>query len=142
MSATGKAAQVLDALLARMVALDVGAILGSGNRVAYPEAATTFVPPTDGKYLAVSYFPNRPMASGLSSGRVDQGLLQVTVVWPKNAGLIAPSNVAQAVIDHFPNGLVLQSGATRVKISGQAWQAAPIPDADRVSIPITIPWAA
>jgi hypothetical protein len=136
MSATGKAAQVLDALLARVAALTLSPTLP----VAYPEVA--FDPPADGKYLAVSFFPNRPMAEGLTNGRVDQGLLQITVVWPKNQGLIAPAGIAQAVIDHFPNGLALQSGATRVKISGQAWQAAPITDTDRVSIPITIPWAA
>ena len=136
MSATGKAAQVLDALLARVAALTLSPVLP----VAYPEVA--FIPPADGKYLVASFFPNRPMAEGLTSGRVDQGLLQVTVVWPKDQGLLAPSSIAQAVIDHFPNGLALTSGATRVKISGQAWAAAPLTDTDRVSIPVTIPWAA
>lgn len=136
MTASGKAAQVLDALLARVAALTLSPVLP----VDYPEV--TFDPPADGKYLTVSFFPNRPMAEGLTSGRVDQGLLQVTVVWPKNQGLVAPSNIAQAVIDHFPNGLALQSGSTRVKISGQAWAAAPITDTDRVSLPVTISWAA
>jgi hypothetical protein len=136
MTVSGKAAQVLDALLARVAALTLSPVLP----VDYPEAA--FDTPADGKYLAVSFYPNRPMAQGLTSARVDQGLLQITVVWPKNHGLIAPNAIVQAVINHFPNALALQSGATRVKISGQAWTAAPITDTDRVSIPITIPWTA
>jgi hypothetical protein len=142
MSATGKAAQILDTLLARIAALDLTTLLGAGARVAYPEPSTTFAPPADGKYLAVSYFPNRPAAEGLSSGRVDQGLLQVSVVWPRNQGLIKPAQVVQAVIDHFPNGLALVSGSTRVKVSGNPWAAAPITDTDRVSFPVTIPWTA
>jgi hypothetical protein len=137
MTASGKAAQALDALFSRAATIDTGS---PALPIAYPEVE--FDPPADGKYLAVSAFPNRPAAEGLTTGRVDQGLLQVTVVWPKDQGLIAPAGIAQAVIDHFPNGLALQSGSTRVKISGQPWAAAPITDTDRVSIPISIPWTA
>jgi hypothetical protein len=139
MSVTGKPAQIIDALLARLQALTLDPELP----VAWPEVA--FAPETDapdGKYLAVSFFPNRPAWEGIASGKVDQGLLQVSVVWPKGEGQIAPLQVAASVMAQFAKGLELVSGATKVKVYGEPWAAPPIVEADKVSVPITIPWKA
>lgn len=136
MSATGKAARIYDALVAKV------ATLGGGLPVSYPEATPTFAPPANGKYLAVSYFPNRPAWEGVSAGRIDQGLLQISVVWPKNAGLVAPLDIAETIIAHFALGTVMVSGTVKVKVSRQPWAAAPLSEADKVMVPVSIPWSA
>jgi hypothetical protein len=136
--ATGKEAQVADALFARAAALSVGS---PALPIVYGEHPATY-DPTTGKYLLVQTFPNRPRWEGMTSGRLDQGILQITVVWPKNLGDIKPLEAAAAVIAHFPLAYEMVSGVTRVKVSGQPWVAQPIREADKVSFPISIPWTA
>lgn len=104
--------------------------------IAYPDVA--FTPPADGKYLAVQFLANAPAWEGLSEGRRDQGLLQVTVVWPKGLGVIRALDAAQDVIAHFPKGLVLSG----VKITGQPYAGSPLLDDADTRVPVTIPWAA
>lgn len=133
-------ADIFDALMQRVTSLEVGS---PALPIALPEVS--FKPQTDapqGKYLDVSDFPNRPLWEGLSDGRIDQGLLQITVVWPKGRGLVQPKAAADAVIAHFPKGLVLAHGSARVKISAQPWQAQPIIGTSELRIPVTISWVA
>jgi len=129
-------ADIASALLARCATLSVGS---PALPIAYPEPKETFAPPSDGKYLEVAYFSNRPAWEGLSEGRMDQGLLQVTVVWPKNKGIVAPVRQAAEVMAHFPKGLPLANG---VRVSGQPYAASPLIDTSDVRIPVTIPWIA
>jgi hypothetical protein len=140
MSVTGKAAQVLDALLTRLGTLT---ITPDALPVAWPEVA--FDPTADatsGKYLSVQHMPNRPAWEGVASGVLDQGLLQVSVVWPKDQGLIAPMEAAEQVRDHFAKSLVLVSGSTKVTINRESWIAQPLFDTDKVSVPVTVSWTA
>lgn len=139
MTATTKAAGVYEALMARVATISTGS---PALPIAFPEAASTFSPPASGKYLEVRYFPNTPLFGALASGVVDQGLVLVTIVWPKNDGLVRPLEIAGAVVAHFPIGLKLISGAFRVKVSAQTYVAAPLHDADRLRIPVTVSWAA
>ncbi len=131
------AAAIADALLARCATLAVGS---PPLPVSYPDVP--FSPPADGKYLEVSDFTNRPAWEGVTTGRVDQGLLQITVVWPKDEGVIKPKAIADAVAAHFPKGLRLTSGAARVKVSAGPWAASPLLGGGETRIPITIPWTA
>lgn len=108
--------------------------------VAMPDVA--FTPPTDGRYLRVDLFSNQPFWQGLTSGRVDQGLLQVTVVWPKGKGIVAHRRAAAQVMAHFPKGLKLFGPATRVTINREPWAASPILDDAETLTPITISWTA
>lgn len=137
MTVTGREAQITDALFARVKTLVVGS---PALPIAWPEVA--FSPPASGKYLRIDDFPNRPAWEGISSGRLDQGLLQIMVVWPKNQGLIAPRQIAAQVIAHFPKGLAMFSGSTRVRVSREAWASSDLKDDKSVLIPITIPWTA
>lgn len=130
-------ATVAAALLARCSTLSVGSPVLT---ISYPDVA--FTPPASGKYLDVSLFYNRPAWEGLNDGKIDQGLLQITVVWPEGHGVIKPAQIADAVMAHFPKGLRLYSGSTRVKVSGEPWAASPILDAASTRLPITIPWKA
>lgn len=133
--ATGKAAQVAEALMARANALSVGS---PPLTVIFGEEPTD--PPA--KYLLVNHLPNAPRWQGISSGRLDQGLLQIMVVWSKDQGEVAPLEAAQSVMDHFPLGLGMACGTTKVKVSAQPWVAQPIRGPDKVSFPVTIPWTA
>jgi hypothetical protein len=121
-------------LLARAATLSVGS---PALPIAYPDVA--FTPPADGKYLEVSIFYNRPAWEGLAAGRMDQGLLQVTVVGPKGQGIPALMRLASDVIDHFPKGLGLSGG---VKISRQPYAASPLLDDADTRVPVTIGWTA
>jgi len=124
-------------LLARCETLNVGT---PKMPVAMPDVS--FTPPADGRYLRVGLFTNAPFWEGLASGRVDQGLLQVTVVWPKGKGLIVQRRAAKQVIDHFAKGLKLFGPATRVTINREPWAASPIKGDVSTETPVTISWTA
>lgn len=131
-------ADVMRALFARVKALGTAQSLA----VAYPEPNTVFTPPETGKYLEAKFFENTPRWQGLSAGRMDQGLLQIDVVWPRGQGLPAPGAVADAVVAYFPQGLELFSGSTKVKVSGAPSRAQPISEDRQLRIPVTVPWVA
>jgi hypothetical protein len=129
--------QIASALLARCATLSVGS---PALPVAMPEIGfDPGVDAPDGKYLEVKAFSNAPFWEGLRSGKIDQGLLQVTVVWPPRQGVIKPKAAAAAVMAHFPKGLKLGAG---VKVSKEPWDASPITDDSEVRVPVTISWTA
>lgn len=114
--------------------------LSSVLPVAMPDVP--FAPPEDGRYLRVEVLNNQPVWEGLSSGKVDQGLVQVTVVWPENTGAVAIRGAVKAVMDHFAKGLTLFAPGTKVRVNKEPWAASPIVEDDKTSIPITISWTA
>lgn len=130
-------AQVAKAILARCELMET---TGPTLPVAMPDVA--FTPPADGRYLRIDLFSNAPFWEGLTTGRVDQGLLQVTVVWPKGKGLIKPRQAAAQVMAHFPKGLKLFGPATRVTVNREPWAASPIKGDVSTETPITISWTA
>lgn len=130
-------AVVAGLLLARCETLNVGS---PKMPVAMPDVA--FSPPADGRYLRVDLFSNAPFWEGLTTGRVDQGLLQITIVWPKGKGIVAHRRAAAQVMAHFPKGLKLFGPATRVTVNREPWVASPILDDSETLTPITISWTA
>lgn len=125
------------ALLNRAATLSVGS---PALPIAMPERA--FTPPTDGKYLDVKDFTNVPAWSGLNGGKIDQGILQIDVVWTRGEGLIAAKAAASAICDHFPAGHVMRQGSAAVKVSQDPWASSPISDTSELRIPVSIPWTA
>lgn len=136
--ATGKAAQVNDALYARASSLTVDS---PALPIVFAEPGEDYDPPAGHRYLLVVNYPNRARWEGMTSGVMDQGLLMVTVVGPKNQGEIGPLEHVQEVKDHFPKGHVMQSGVTTVKVAAEPWHTV-IREAHEVRFPITIPWSA
>ncbi len=108
--------------------------------IAYPEI--DFPPPADGKYLRVDLFKNAPFWEGLKSGRIDQGLLQVSVVWPRGQGIIKPAEAAALVMAHWAKLTTLSGSGVRVKVNKEPWDASPVSDDHETMIPVTIPWNA
>jgi hypothetical protein len=131
--------EIMQALFGRAVVME---FVGPQMPVALPEQAPQFVPPADGKYLDVTFFPNVPRWEGITNGIMEQGLLQVMVVWPRALGIVAPGRKAELVKAHFPKSLVLLSGTTRVSISREPVAAQPLVEPDKVSVPVTISWTA
>jgi hypothetical protein len=141
MTATGKPAQIATALFERVKTLD------TTLRIEWPESLQATNPDAEATdetvgHLEVAIFYNRPAWEGVSSGALDQGLLQITVVWPKNQGVIKPMQEAASVLAHFTKGLTLFSGSTKVRVTPAPWQSSPISDLSDVRVPVTIPWTA
>lgn len=129
--------EVQAALFARLSALTLSPSLP----IAWPEPTTAFVPPTNGRYLEVHFFPNAPAFQGLEGETLDQGLLQINVVWPKNQGELAPGRVAKAVRAHFAAPQSLFSVATKTKITGTRITRA-LKEPTELRVPVTISWTA
>jgi hypothetical protein len=129
-------AAIAEAILARVATLNVGS---PALTVAYPDVP--FDPSAvGGRYLQADLFFNRPAWQGITDGKVAQGLLQVMVVLPRDGGIIAPVALAEAVAAHFPKGLAMISGSTRVRVSEEPWITSPLVENNQTRIPITIPW--
>jgi hypothetical protein len=135
--ATGRKAQIVDALLTRAALMDS---TGPTLPTALPEAE--FDPPADGKYLEVGFFPNGNRWEGLANGERAQGILGVLVHWPKNLGLVAAHEKADLVAAHFNKGRELFSGTTKVTVTKEPELQQPLIDGDKVSIPVNISWQA
>lgn len=136
--ATGKAAQVNDALMARASTM---VISSPALPIVYAEPGEDYESPEGGEYLVVVNYPNRAAWEGITAGVMDQGLLMVTLVTPKNRGQIAGLELVQEVKDHFPKGHVMASGATSVKVAREPWHTV-LPEKHELRFPITIPWSA
>jgi hypothetical protein len=118
---------------------------GLGIDVAWPEVTFETTTGADGQmtpYLKVDLLPNRPAWEGVASGRLDQGILQLTLNWPPGAGLLKPAIYIGQIIESFPKGFRLTGPGVSVKISAETWAAAPITEPDRAMHPITITWTA
>lgn len=103
------------ALFARVASLSLSPSLS----VAWPNVP--FTPPAGG-YLEVLHFPNRPTRTFLAGGdpHFRQGILQLTLVSPLNAGSATATGLAGDIAAHFPADLALYRDGLRLKV-----QAAP-----------------
>lgn len=110
--------------------------------LAFGVKGRAFDPPADGRYLIAKVLPNAPAWVGLSSGRMDQGLLQVDVHWPSDLGETEASAVADALMAAFSPGYPLGYNETIVTIEAGASQAEPLDETSDLVIPVTIPWKA
>jgi hypothetical protein len=103
------------ALFARVASLDLTPAL----LVAWPNVP--FTPPATA-YLQVLHFPNRNTRIFLngSDPHYRQGILQLTVAAPLNAGTVTATGLVGDIAEHFPADLALYSAGIKIKI-----QAAP-----------------
>lgn len=108
--------------------------------VAFPDSP--FTPPVDDRWLRCDLFNNAPAWEGLKSGKLDQGILQVTVIWPRNRGAIEIRQIVSDVMAHFPKGLTLFGNDARVRFNREPWAASPIIEDSQTAVPITCSWVA
>lgn len=140
-------ADIAIALLDRVETLEVPDPVGGGF---LPIAMPDVVPPWSvadpdaeppERYVFVNLFDNRPAWEGVSNGKLDQGLLQISLVWPPNTGAIQSRLAVQAVLAHFPKNMILRNVTASVKVSGEPWASSAI-IGDLTMIPVTVPWVA
>lgn len=125
-------------LLARMDTFD----WSPSVRVAMPDVK--FTPQGNETFLDVDFIPNETGDRALGAGDASrfEGFLQVTVAYVSGRGILAPHQLVGAVIEHFPKGLVLNGDGVRVRISRRGWASPSLEGADRIRIPISIPYVA
>lgn len=136
MAATGIEALITEALLQRLAALTlVPPLLVAYPNVAFP-AAGQVKPDT---YLVASVLRAETRPIGISRWDERAGILQVDVVYSAQNGLIAPTNIADAVAAWFPRNLQLVNDSVYVDIVEPPSVASPVPDEPPYSrIPVSI----
>lgn len=125
--------QIYKALRDRLAALSFDPPLP----IAWPNLAMDPPPST---YLKADILWNRKINRGITSNSATEhrGILQVTVVAPANSGIVAPTNVAGAVVAHFARGTPISLGGIKVKIEGEPSLSPPLPGGDRIRLPVSI----
>lgn len=92
-------------------------------------------------FLAGQLFTNDTTTRYVGEGRkVYQGILQVTVVYPRDHGVLDAIEVAGMVIDHFKKGTIIDGDGVRVKITRQPSHASATPDGAWLRVPVSIPY--
>jgi hypothetical protein len=66
-----------------------------------------------------------------------RGFLQVSLCYPTGKGMAPVEAQAQAVVAHFPAGLVLEEDGAKIRIRGKPSVADPVSD-DPIVVPVTI----
>jgi hypothetical protein len=135
----GKQLDIHTALMASVD--DLAATLG--YQVAFVDAP--FEEPLDSNgsflpYLRVNLLRNAPAWQSTRTGRMDQGLLQVDLVWPRHSPITDQLTAIDAIVDAYPKGRLFPSSV--IKVQRAAWASTSLPETDRTLTPVTIPWAA
>lgn len=83
--------------------------------LAWPNVS--FKPPA-GAYVRVDHFPNRTtrLFIGSTASHLRQGILQLTVIAPLNAGPVPTTGLAGAIAQHFSPDLALYEDGLKVRI--------------------------
>jgi hypothetical protein len=96
-------------------------------------------PPESGMWLQPGFFPNEPedMAWDDDACVDTRGFFQILIYFRPGQGLVAPSELADALIAFFPKGFEL--GPVRVR--KRPWQSPAVTeDASKLFIPVTVPY--
>lgn len=78
---------------------------------------TDLSPTVSAPYQAVTLLPAQPSNPVYGPGYVEQGLLQVTLCYPINAGSGAAAARAESIRALFPRGLALPKGGVTTQVS-------------------------
>ena len=96
-------------------------------------------PPNTGQWLEASLFPGEPtnLAWNADSASEFIGFAQIMVGYRPGTGEVLPSQIADAIIAHFPKSLEL--GGVRIR---KAPYRSPsfVEDGNKLFIPVTIPY--
>jgi hypothetical protein len=124
-------AAVTDALLSHLQDADLDV------PVAWP--GSDFTPP-DGPYLAVALFPLPVTTATIATHDRHDGIMQVSVFWPRGDGIIGPMELAGSVVARFPRMTRIVRSDRVVRIDRTPSVGAPVQEPGWVQIPVTINW--
>lgn len=93
-------------------------------------------PPDEGMWLEPGYFPNEPIDFAWDNDACveTRGFFQILVYYRPGIGQMEPSRIADALIEHFPKGLELNS----VRVRKRPWQSPSVTEKGKSFIPVTV----
>lgn len=108
----------------------------------YPMArpGVNFTPPSSGLWLESLSFPNIPKRILWDSNGFQyvSGFFQVSVFYRPGTGQIEPSQLADKIIDYFPEEKLIGG----LCVSQKPWQSPAVTvDSSKLFIPVTIPYS-
>lgn len=137
MTAVGIESQIWESLYAHLAALTLSPPLAiAGPNTKFPAAGETL----PAIYLRVHHLRATPDDVGISKWVERQGVLQVDVCYSREDGLIAATEIADAIAAHFPRGSVI--GSIPVRIDWTPAVASPIDDSPHIKLPVSIRYRA
>lgn len=121
------------ALEKRLLALTPALATATENNSYTPIAGTP--------YQRIRHLTNVPVDHAITLDVTeDRGILQVSLMYPSNAGRVPAKARAQAIRDQFKPPLILTEGAVKVEILKTPHIAGGFPDGDRWHVPVSISW--
>lgn len=128
----GVDADIATALLERALTIPGGLPLAQPN--------INYAPVLGLPFNRLALFGIPPVNTFIDQGERLEGFMQVSCFRPVGEGIIQGKLAADQVVDHFPRGLSLTSGATTIRIQQRPAVAAAIAETDWLQIPVTISW--
>jgi hypothetical protein len=101
-----------------------------------------FSPTPGSAYQQVTLLRAQPANIEIGPGYFDQGIFQVNLFFPKNAGPDPAEAQAEKIRAKFPFGGSLSSGGVTVNITGTPEVAPARPDGDYFMLPVKVRWSA
>lgn len=103
-----------------------------------------FDPPSDGSaYLKLNLLPAQPDNTTIGDGHWrDQGIFQVLLCYPQNAGTGDVDTMAKKIKEWFKRGTSLNEGGTIVRVNKTPTVAPGYPDGEKWKVPVSIPYFA
>ena len=98
----------------------------------------TLDPPEDGKYLVISLFKNDTDNIAWSTPSMYQGILQIMINWPVNAGSGEMTDLADLIVAYFRKGTVFRYGSAVVKIEVEPSVLSLLQDGHKAQIPVSV----
>lgn len=96
--------------------------------------------PTSDGYLKVQHFPvdtNQATLGTNGKNRIT-GIYQVSVMWPKNQGAIAPKERAALISAHFKRGTVITQDGLNIRINQPPHVSGAIEEKAFLQVPVSI----
>lgn len=101
-----------------------------------------FAPPSSGVYLEADYLPADNQDFTIQgTATLRRGVYQVTVVYPIDSGSQAAEKLAAAIVEAFPNNLVIPTDETPVYVNGEPSVFSGIRDGTAYRMPVSIAYA-
>lgn len=103
---------------------------------------TPYVPTTGTPYQQVTLLPATPANAEIGPAWTEQGIFQINLFYPKDAGPAAAQARAELIRAAFPFRASFTSGAITVNIINTTEIGAARPDDDTFMVPVKIRWQA
>lgn len=103
---------------------------------------TPYVPTTGTPYQQVTLLPAQPQNLEIGPGFFEQGIFQINLFYPKDAGAGAAIARAELIRAAFPYGATLTSGGVTVHIINTTEIGPARPDDNTFMVPVKVRWNA